>query len=153
MHSFLLKSAKNYQSLLTRYSYLYKRFSVDVALFTFIFLAILWLYTTVTLSLEFIILLISFVLAAFKIKRRHRELFLQCKIRQTEQLNNTVIELASLLFAIYLAGILGEFISANMSMYSNRDLTRIVFGVGTGLTVGIAIGLFFKRVSSHFVKS
>lgn len=149
MYSFLFKYAKKLQSLLTRNSY----FSVDVALFTYIFLAILWLYISVKLSLEFIVLLISFILAAFKIKEHHRELFLQCRIRQTEQFNNTIIELACLLFAILLAGFLGEFISANMAIYINSDLTRVVFGVGTGLTVGIAIGLLFKRVSHHLVKS
>lgn len=152
MYSFRFKYVKNCQSLLTKYSYLYKYLSVDIALFTFILLVIMWLLISVKLSLEFIFLLIGYILAAFKIKEHHKELFLECKITQSEQLNNTVIELASLLFAILLAGILGEFISANMSTYINNDLARIVFGVGTGLTVGICIGLLFKRVSNHLVK-
>ena len=153
MYSFRFNYVKICKSFLSKYSYLYKYLSVDVALYTFIILGIFWLHIAVKLSLEFIILITGFVLAAFKIKERHSELFLQCKITQTEQFNNTVIELVSLLFAIILAGILGEFISAKMSTFIISDLSRTVFGVGTGVTVGLCIGLLFKRISNHLVKS
>ena len=68
-------------------------------------------------------------------------------------MRNVLIETASLLLAMVLAGLLGRYLAQIMTQHISNDLIKFAAGIATDLLVGIGVGVVMQRISGRFMKT
>lgn len=115
-------------------------------------LVLAWLFPSAGLMLGIIFLLFSFFIASFALLEKHRVAYRQGKIRRSVFIRNAVLEITGILFAMFLAGLLGRYIAEMATRQMDNDLIRIIAGILVGLLVGIGVGAFAKKTWGRFSK-
>jgi uncharacterized protein YacL len=116
-------------------------------------LILIWLFPSSRLILTILFLLCGFVLASFPVVEKHRQAYLQGKISRYVYIRNILFDVAGILLALILAGLLGRYIAQIATEQISHDLTKLIVGIMMGLVIGLAVGTFVKQAWGHLVRT
>jgi len=115
-------------------------------------LTLAWLFPSAGLILGIIFLLFSFFIASSAVLEKHRKAYRQGKIRRSIFIRNVILEMTSILLAMFLAGLLGRYMAGIATRQIDNDLTRVIAGIMVGLLVGMGVGTFVRKTWGRFAK-
>jgi hypothetical protein len=127
----------------------------------FIVLSVLIIFTllitsqvsTAGIALSWIFLLFCLVATSYSIVKKHKKLYQLAKIPLSISIRNICLEIAAILLAMALAGVIGRYLSELASVAINNTLDEFITEIGIGLLAGWAIGLVIKNASGRLMKS
>ena len=111
-----------------------------------------WRIPSAGLSLGLIFLLFGLTATSYTIINRNRKAYRQGKIPLSSSIRNTLLEIAAILLAMFLAGLAGRSLSEIAAGYISSHPARLIAGIGIGILVGWGIGLFMKFAASRLIK-
>ncbi len=104
-------------------------------------------------TLVWIFLLFCLISTIYMIVWKHTRTYRQGKITLSFLSRNICSEITTVLGAIVIAGIIAWYGSRAATGEFTSNPTKLIIGIGIGLLVGWAVGLFMNEVSAHFVKT
>jgi hypothetical protein len=110
-----------------------------------------WLLPTSGLGVGIILLLFSLVLVVITVFEKHRKTYLEGRITHVTFRRNMVFEVAGILLAVIMAGVLGRYLAGIAAGQIPNDSTRLIVGIMIGFVGGIAIGMLMNWASSRLV--
>jgi hypothetical protein len=116
-------------------------------------LASIWAAPTVGTTLGLIFLLFGITATSYTIIRKYRKAYLQDEIPFSISIRNICLEIAAILFAIFLAALVGRYLGGLINGNMNSTPARLIIGIGVGLLAGWVVGLFIRHASSRFVRT
>ena len=116
-------------------------------------LAAIWLNTAAGLTLGFIFLLFVLAATSYTIVGKNRKAYQQGKIPLSLSIRNTCLEISAILLAMLLAGLAGRSLSLLATGNAASQPVTLIAGIGIGILVGWAIGLFIRSASRRFIRS
>jgi hypothetical protein len=105
------------------------------------------------LTLILIFLLFGLIATSYTIIQKNRKACRQGKISRSVCIKNIVLEISVILFTMVLAALAGRYLSRMATENMNSHPVKLIAGIGIGILIGWAIGLFIKFVSSRFIET
>src|SRR5262245_7112534 len=125
---------------------------IAVLLIVMLFVTV-WANPTAGLTLGLIFFLFVLAATSYTIVIKNREAYRLGKITLATSIRNICLEIAAIMLAMILAGLIGRFISGMALGGMTNNPVRLITGIGIGLLVGWTIGLLIKRTCGHLVKA
>jgi hypothetical protein len=116
-------------------------------------LASIWVNQSVGITLALIFLLFGLTATSYTIINKNRKAYQQGKISLSISIKNTCLEILAILLAMVLAGLMGRYLSVVVMGNINSHPLKLLTGIGIGILVGWAIGLFIKIASSRIIRN
>jgi hypothetical protein len=111
-----------------------------------------WRIPSVGMALGLIFLLFGLTATSYTILQKNRKACRQGKISQSVCIKNILLEISAILFTMVLAALAGRYLSRMATENMNSHPVKLIAGIGIGILIGWAIGLFIKFVSSRFTE-
>jgi hypothetical protein len=112
-----------------------------------------WANLTKGITLGLIFLLFALSATSDTIIRKYRTAYQQERISLPVSIRNILLEIVVVLLAMSLAALAGQHFTRMVVGNMNVTPAKLITGIGLGLIVGWAVGLFAKYTSSHFFKT
>jgi hypothetical protein len=116
-------------------------------------LATIWATPMVGTTLGLIFVLFGIATTSYTIVGKYRKAYLQEEISLSISIRNICLEIAAILFTIFLAALVGRYLGAFINGNVNSTPAKLITGIGLGLLAGWLVGLFLKLASSRFVRT
>jgi hypothetical protein len=105
------------------------------------------------IALSLIFILFCLISTSYTVVWKHTKAYRQEKISHSFLIHNICVEITLILLAMVFAGIVGWYGSRVATGGINIYSTKLIIGIGIGLLVGWAVGLFMYEVSSRLLKT
>lgn len=112
-----------------------------------------WRIPSVGMALGLIFLLFGLTATSYTIINKNRKAYQQGKIPLFLSIRNTCLEISAILLAMALAGLAGRYLSTIATGNIDSHPVKLVTGIGIGIVVGWAVGLFIKFASSRLIRN
>ena len=121
-------------------------------LLIFILFITAWRIPPVGIALGLIFLLFGVTATSYTIVSKNRKTYLEEKFSLYICIRNTCLEILAILFAMAIAGLIGHYLSITITGNIDSHPARLLTGIGIGILVGWAVGLFIKIASGRHIK-
>ena len=112
-----------------------------------------WANLTKGLTLGLIFLLFCLSATGDTIIRKYRRAYQQERISLLNSIRNIFLEIAVILFAMFLAALAGHHLTRIVAGNMSVTPPKLITGIGLSLIVGWAVGLTAKYASSRLIKT
>ena len=116
-------------------------------------LASIWVNQAVGTTLGLIFLLFGLFATSYTIINKNRIAYQLGEIPLPLAIRNAILEISAILLAMAFAGLAGRYLSIIATGNMSSHPLKLVTGIGIGILVGWAIGLFIKFASSRLIRS
>ena len=116
-------------------------------------LASIWVNQAVGITLGLTFLLFCLVATSYTIIGKNRKTYQQGEVSLSISIRNTFLEISAILLAMALAGLTGRYLSTIATGNIGSHPLKLVTGIGIGILVGWAVGLFIKFASSRLIRN
>jgi len=121
-------------------------------LIIFTVFATVWARPVVGITLGLILFLFVLIATSYMIVKKYRAAYHSGNIPLYTSIRNICLEIAAILLAMMLAGLIGRYLSVMAVGEIANHPAKLIVGLGICLLAGWAVGLFVKRTCSRLVK-